>query len=84
MRHPVLSSSRPLFSNSQVLSCGLPQFYEDIITRLDGVREVIPMQIHVSNCRASLDVVTFRGVPKDDLELVVSGGNSIVPSQDVL
>ena len=59
-------------------SSRLPQFYEDRITRLDGVREVIPMQIHVSNCRASLDVVTFRGVPKDDLELVVSGGNSIV------
>ena len=58
-------------------SSRLPQFYEDRITRLDGVREVIPMQIHVSNCRASLDVVTFRGVPKDDLELVVSGGNSI-------
>jgi putative ABC transport system permease protein len=28
---------------------------------------VIPVKIIVSNCRASLDVVTFRGVPVDDL-----------------
>ena len=38
----------------------LPQFYGDRIERIDGVRSVIPMQILVSNCRASLDVVTFR------------------------
>jgi putative ABC transport system permease protein len=50
----------------------LPQFYGDRIERIDGVRSVIPMQILVSNCRASLDVVTFRGVPNDDLEATIS------------
>lgn len=54
-------------------SSRLPQFYGDRIERLDGVRAVVPMQIHVSNCRASLDVVTFRGVPRDDLNRAMSG-----------
>jgi putative ABC transport system permease protein len=44
----------------------LPQFYRDRIARVDGVAGVVPMRIIVSNCRASLDVVTFRGVPADD------------------
>jgi len=30
-----------------------------------GVKSVLPMKIVVSNCRASLDVITFRGVPAD-------------------
>jgi putative ABC transport system permease protein len=54
-------------------SSRLPQFYGDRIERLDGVKAVVPMQIHVSNCRASLDVVTFRGVPRDDLTLAIDG-----------
>ncbi len=41
----------------------LPQSYERTIGRIDGVRAVVPMKIVVNNCRASLDVVTFRGVP---------------------
>ncbi len=44
----------------------LPQYYVDQIKRIDGVRSVVPMKIVVNNCRASLDVVTFRGVPRDD------------------
>ena len=47
-------------------SSRLPEYYGDRISRIEGVRDVVPMQIHVSNCRASLDVVTFRGVPEDD------------------
>ncbi len=31
---------------------------------MPGVREVIPIQIVVNNCGASLDVITFRGVPE--------------------
>jgi putative ABC transport system permease protein len=54
-------------------SSRLPQFYGDRIERIDGVKTVVPMQIHVSNCRASLDVVTFRGVPRDDLDRAISG-----------
>jgi putative ABC transport system permease protein len=44
-------------------SSQLPQSYDAAIRRLEGVRDVVPMKIVVNNCRASLDVVTFRGVP---------------------
>lgn len=42
----------------------LPEHYVDEIRRIPGVREVIPIQIIVNNCGASLDVITFRGVPE--------------------
>jgi putative ABC transport system permease protein len=42
----------------------LPEHYADEIRRIPGVREVIPIQIIVNNCGASLDVITFRGVPE--------------------
>ncbi|MFM2198491.1 MAG: hypothetical protein RLZZ505_1923 [Verrucomicrobiota bacterium] len=42
----------------------LPEHYQDEIRRMPGVREVIPIQIVVNNCGASLDVITFRGVPE--------------------
>lgn len=44
----------------------LPQDYQSRIQRIDGVTSVIPIKVVVNNCRTSLDVVTFRGVPKDD------------------
>ncbi len=44
----------------------LPQYYVSKIKQIPGVRAVIPMKIVVNNCRTSLDVVTFRGVPLDD------------------
>ena len=44
----------------------LPQWYVDRISNIEGVVSAVPMAIRVSNCRASLDVVTFRGVPVDD------------------
>ena len=44
----------------------LPQDYERKIERLEGVEEAIPIKVVVSNCRTSLDVVTYRGVPKED------------------
>lgn len=43
----------------------LPEHYADEIRRIAGVREVIPVQIVVNNCGASLDVITFRGVPTE-------------------
>ncbi len=43
----------------------LPEYYLPKIAQLDGVRSVTPMKVVVNNCRANLDVVTFRGVPKD-------------------
>ena len=44
----------------------LPQDYTRRIASVDGVVSVTPIKIVVSNCRTSLDVVTYRGVPKDD------------------
>ncbi len=43
----------------------LPQSYEQQIRRIAGVTGVVPIKIVVNNCRASLDVVTFRGVPPE-------------------
>ncbi|RNC81874.1 MAG: FtsX-like permease family protein [Phycisphaera sp.] len=43
----------------------LPQDYQRQIESIDGVTSVTPMMVVVSNCRTSLDVVTFRGVPKE-------------------
>ncbi len=45
----------------------LPEHYLPTIQRIEGVREVIPIQIAVNNCGASLDVITFRGVPPEAL-----------------
>lgn len=45
----------------------LPQIYDGRIARLPGVKSVVPTRIVVSNCRTSLDVITFRGVPEESL-----------------
>ncbi|MBK1828595.1 ABC transporter permease [Haloferula rosea] len=45
----------------------LPEHYADEIRTIDGVREVVPIQVVVNNCGASLDVITFRGVPEGAL-----------------
>lgn len=47
----------------------LPQDYESEIKTISGVREVIPVQVFTNNCRASLDVVVFYGVPPDKLRV---------------
>ena len=46
----------------------LPEHYESQIRKIEGVKEVIPIQIVVNNCGASLDVIAFRGVPPDHLK----------------
>ncbi len=46
----------------------LPEHYADEIRRIEGVREVVPVQIVVNNCGASLDVITYRGVPEGMLK----------------
>ena len=47
----------------------LPQDYESDILEIDGVREVVPIQVFTNNCRASLDVVVFYGVPPQKLQV---------------
>jgi putative ABC transport system permease protein len=49
----------------------LPQDYADTIRKeVPGVRDVIPMQVYVNNCRASLDLVLFHGLPPEKLKTV--------------
>lgn len=45
----------------------LPERYTQEIARISGVTSVVPMRVVVSNCTTSLDVVTFRGVPAEEL-----------------
>ncbi|MFT5303003.1 MAG: putative ABC transport system permease protein [Mariniblastus sp.] len=45
----------------------LPQDYDSEIMKVPGVREVVPIQVFTNNCRASLDVVVFYGVPPKKL-----------------
>ncbi|MDP7006204.1 MAG: ABC transporter permease, partial [Phycisphaerales bacterium] len=59
-------------------SSRLPQYYEDRIEQVDGVASVVPIQIHVSNCGASLDVVTFRGVPRESIQHALAKDGVIV------
>jgi putative ABC transport system permease protein len=49
------------------LTSRLPEHYVHEIRQMEGVREVIPIQITVNNCGSSLDVITFRGVPSENL-----------------
>lgn len=51
----------------------MPQSYEQRIAQIPGVASVVPMQIVVSNCRTSLDVVIFRGAPEEQF-LATYGG----------
>src|ERR1043166_8455810 len=44
----------------------LPESYLPTIEKLPGVKSAVPMKIVVTNCRTSLDVITFRGVPAED------------------
>lgn len=46
----------------------LPQDYDVQIAAMEHVRDVIPIQVFTNNCRASLDVVVFYGVPPAKLQ----------------
>jgi putative ABC transport system permease protein len=66
----------------------LPQDYDQQILGLGGVREVVPIQVFTNNCRASLDVVVFYGVPPQkvraarDFELVSGDWAEFERNQD--
>ncbi|QDT27960.1 outer membrane-specific lipoprotein transporter subunit LolE [Gimesia panareensis] len=45
----------------------LPQDYDQQISKFNGVKDVVPIQVFTNNCRASLDVVVFYGVPPQKL-----------------
>ena len=46
----------------------LPEHYGPTIEAIPGVKRVLPVQITVNNCGASLDVITFRGIPPGGLK----------------
>jgi putative ABC transport system permease protein len=45
----------------------LPENYAAQVAKMPGVADVIPIQVFMNNCRASLDLVVFHGVPPDKL-----------------
>ncbi len=50
----------------------IPERYTDDLLRIPGVKSAVPVQIIVSNCRASLDVIVFRGVRAADAEATLA------------
>lgn len=51
-------------------SSQLPVYYADAIRGVPGVKEVLPVKVVVSNCRASTDTVVFNGVDPRLLQTV--------------
>ncbi len=76
MQHGVTAATRETAADTTLvvyrkdrfcpLTSRLPQDYKSRIDRIEGVVSVMPVKVVVSSCRTSLDVVTFRGVPKND------------------
>ncbi len=50
----------------------LPEDYARRVERLPGVKSAVPIKVYMNNCRASLDVVVFNGLPADKLRQVRS------------
>ena len=46
-------------------SSRLPEDYAQAIQKLSGVKQVMPIQVWTNNCRASLDIVVFNGIPPE-------------------
>ena len=45
----------------------LPEDYARTMAKLPGVADVFPIKVFMNNCRASLDVVVFNGIPAEKL-----------------
>jgi putative ABC transport system permease protein len=48
----------------------LPEDYSLRIRKLPGIKDAVPIQVYMNNCRASLDVVVFNGLPAEKLRSV--------------
>ena len=48
----------------------IPEDYARRVARLPGVKDAVPIKVYMNNCRASLDVVVFNGLPADRLHAV--------------
>ncbi len=60
----------------------LPERYAERIALVPGVVSVTPMKVVVNNCRASLDVVTFRGVPAEQVAPMAAKWRIVAGSLD--
>jgi putative ABC transport system permease protein len=45
----------------------LPEDHGRAIGKVVGVKDIVPIQVFMNNCRASLDLVVFHGLPADKL-----------------
>ena len=48
-------------------SSKLPEDYARTVAKMPGVKDVVPIKVFTNNCRASLDVVVFNGMPPEKL-----------------
>ena len=48
-------------------SSKLPENYASAVEKMSGVDYVVPIKVFTNNCRASLDVVVFNGMPPEKL-----------------
>lgn len=48
-------------------SSRIPEDYSQRIQKIEGVADVMPVQVWTNNCRASLDIIVFNGVPTAQL-----------------
>ena len=46
----------------------LPEHYLSRLEQVPGVAEAVPVKVVVNNCGTSFDVVTFRGVPPEEID----------------
>ena len=67
----------------------LPEDYSLQVMQMEGVRDVVPIQVFTNNCRASLDVVVFYGLPpgklkvaRSDFQLVSGDWTDFTRNQD--
>ena len=49
-------------------SSRLPQDYANQIGKIEGVADVMPIQVWTNNCRASLDIVVFNGADPEKIQ----------------
>ncbi|HRP62303.1 MAG TPA: ABC transporter permease [Phycisphaerales bacterium] len=61
----------------------LPEHYGQQIARLEGVVSAMPFMITVNNCGASLDVITYRGIPQEQLKFLARNWEVIDGSLDI-
>ncbi|MSQ96856.1 MAG: ABC transporter permease [Gemmataceae bacterium] len=48
----------------------LPEDYARALAKIPGVEEAVPIKVYMNNCRASLDLVVFHGLPPEKLRKI--------------